>query len=219
MAKSAKSTRQGIIDAAYVLFYRLGFNRINMNEIAASAGVTKRTLYYHFRSKDDLLAEVLDVQSDLALAAFRTFGDKLTGSPEQVVEILFSELAKWSRQPRWPGSGFTRVAFELADLPGHPARAIARRHKALLEAGLADVFDRAGLADAQSCAREIYLLVEGAATLILIHSDVSYAEAAAGAGRSVVRAAERKGMELPGGGIVGNAAAATLAFFPEFPIR
>jgi hypothetical protein len=37
-------------------------------------------------------------------------------------------LSGWaSSTPRWSGSGFTRLVVELADLPGHPARAIARR--------------------------------------------------------------------------------------------
>src|SRR5438270_576096 len=104
-----------------------------MDEIAAAATVTKRTLYYHFSSKDSLLAAVLESQHRLALAAFRTFGDNLAGSPEDIVDSLFKDLAVWSDTPRWAGSGFTRLVVELADLPGHPARVIARRHKAMLE--------------------------------------------------------------------------------------
>ena len=50
---------QTILTSAYRLFHRHGFNRVSMDEIAAAAGVTKRTLYYHFRSKDSLLAAVL----------------------------------------------------------------------------------------------------------------------------------------------------------------
>jgi AcrR family transcriptional regulator len=52
-------TRQHIVDAAYESFWRAGFARTNVDGIAARAGVTKRTLYSHFRSKDDLLAAVL----------------------------------------------------------------------------------------------------------------------------------------------------------------
>ena len=114
-----------------------------MDEIAAAATVTKRTLYYHFESKDALLAAVLEAQHHLALAAFRTFGDQLGGSPEQIVETLFRDLAVWSDKPRWAGSGFTRLVIELADLPGHPARTIARRHKALLEEHFAEVLAKA----------------------------------------------------------------------------
>jgi AcrR family transcriptional regulator len=109
-----------------------------MDEIAAVAKLTKRTIYHHFQSKDRLLADVLEAQHDLALQAFRTFGDKLSGAPEAIVAGMFTELAVWADRPRWAGSGFTRLVIELADSPGHPARTIARRHKAQLEDCLAE---------------------------------------------------------------------------------
>ena len=59
MPRSSAATRQRILDAAYAQFRRKGFTRVSMDDIAAAAALTKRTLYYHFRSKDTLLAEVL----------------------------------------------------------------------------------------------------------------------------------------------------------------
>ena len=117
MPRSSERTRQRILDAAYVLFRRKGYTRVSMDEIAAATTVTKRTLYYHFTSKDALLAAVLEAQHRLALAAFRTFGDSLSGSPEDIIDTLFRDLAVWSDKPRWAGSGFTRLVVELADLP------------------------------------------------------------------------------------------------------
>jgi len=190
MPRSAQRTRQRILDAAYALFRRRGYTRASMDEIAVATGVTKRTLYFHFRSKDELLAAVLDAQHHLALAAFRTFGDSLSGSPEEIVDRLFEDLAAWSDRPRWAGSGFTRLVIELADLPGHPARAIARRHKAMLEAHLAELFAKAGIAAPRERAREVWLLSEGAISLILVHRDRSYAAAAAKAARTLVLAPE-----------------------------
>jgi AcrR family transcriptional regulator len=157
-----------------------------MDEIASATSVTKRTLYYHFESKDQLLAAVLEAQHELALAAFRTFGDQLSGTPEAIIEGLFRQLAVWSDKPRWAGSGFTRLVIELADLPGHPARVIARRHKALLEAHLAELLARTGIHQPRKVAREIWLLSEGAISLILVHGDRGYAAAAALAAKTLV---------------------------------
>src|SRR5688500_4971898 len=137
MPKRPKDTQGRILEAAYRLFRRHGYGRVSMDEIAAATGVTKRSLYYHFESKDQLLSAVLEDQHQLALAAFRTFGDKLAGSPDAIIEGLFRDLAAWSDRPRLAGSGFTRLVIELADSPGHPARLIARRHKAMLEGHLA----------------------------------------------------------------------------------
>jgi AcrR family transcriptional regulator len=187
LPRSSDQTRQRVLDTAYRLFRRSGFGRISMDEIAAGAGVTKRTLYYHFESKDALLATVLETQHHLALAAFKTFGDKLSGRPEAMVDTLFKELAAWSDTPRWAGSGFTRLVIELADLPGHPARTIARRHKAMLEAHFADMLAAAGVASPRETAREIWLLSEGAISLMLVHRDRSYAAAAATAAKKLLR--------------------------------
>lgn len=186
MPRDSQRTRQRILDAAYALFRRKGYTRVSMDEIAAGAAVTKRTLYYHFESKDQLLAAVLEAQHQLALAAFRTFGDKLSGSPEDIIDALFRDLAVWSDRPRWAGSGFTRLVIELADLPGHPARTIARRHKGMLEAHLAELFARANIEQPRDRAREVWLLSEGAISLILVHRDRSYAAAAAAAAKRLI---------------------------------
>jgi AcrR family transcriptional regulator len=188
MPRDPTHTRQRIIDAAYRLFRRKGYTRVSMDEIAAATAVTKRTLYYHFTSKDHLLAAVLEAQHELALAAFRTFGDKLSGSPEEIIDGLFRDLAAWSDTPRWAGSGFTRLVIELADLPGHPARTIARRHKAMLEEQLAELFARAKIDAPRERAREVWLLSEGAISLILVHRDRGYAAAAAQAAKALLKA-------------------------------
>jgi AcrR family transcriptional regulator len=187
MPRSARKTRQTILDAAYAQFRRRGYTRVSLDEIAAAARVTKRTLYYHFRSKDDLLQAVLEAQHELALAAFRTFGDRLVGSAEQIVQAMFDDLAVWSIRPDFAGTGFTRFVIELADLPGHPARVIARRHKALLEAQLTEVLKRAKVPLPGRRARELMLLSEGAVVMMLIHRDRRYVAAAAEAARELVR--------------------------------
>ena len=186
MPRSADRTRRRILEAAYKLFRRRGFVRVGVDEIATAADVTKRTLYYHFRSKDALLAAVLASQHERTFAAFQTLGGEISGDPEQIVDALFHELASWSAKPRWAGSGFTRLAVELADLPGHPARSIARQHKAVLEEYVARVLAKASVKEPRERAREIWLLAEGAMVLILIHGDRSYADAAARAAKRLV---------------------------------
>jgi AcrR family transcriptional regulator len=187
MPRSAKLTRKQILDGAYRLFRRRGYSRVTMDDIAAEARFTKRTLYHHFNSKDQLLAEVLAEQHQLAIQAFRTFGDRLSGSPEAIVKGMFRELAVWADKPRWAGSGFTRLVIELADLPGHPARLMARRHKARLERCFGELLERSGVRQAQELARAIWLLSEGAISLILIHGDQGYSAAASEAANTLLR--------------------------------
>ncbi len=186
MRGTRDATREKILTAAYTLFYRRGFARVGVDEVAAAAGVTKRTLYDHLRSKDDLLEAVMQRQSDLALARLRAWGLREAASAADLVEALFDELARWSRKPRWEGPGFTRLVMELADLPGHPARKLARRHKAAAEAWLAEALAARGAAEAKAKARQVQIVLEGCMALLLVHGERDYLEAGKQAALAVV---------------------------------
>lgn len=190
MDQTPSSVPRRIVDAAYELFYRKGFHRTSIDEVAALAGLTKRTLYYHFQSKDDLLKAALELHGELAMARFGKHEHRYSGSAGEMLDVLFSELAKWSAKPRWTGAGFTRIAMELADLPGHPAHAIARHHKKTMEDWWTSRLTRAGVPDPAERAREVALLMEGATAMILIHRDPKYAEAACRAAKALVNGVE-----------------------------
>jgi AcrR family transcriptional regulator len=101
MPRSGDQTRRKILQTAYKHLRRSGFFRVGVDEIAAAAEITKRTLYYHFKSKDALLAAVLASQHEQTFAAFQNFGIEVSGDPERFVDALFRELSIWSAKPRW----------------------------------------------------------------------------------------------------------------------
>jgi AcrR family transcriptional regulator len=194
MPRAAKDTKRQIMDAAYDRFYKEGFARTSVDAIAAAAGVTKRTFYYHFDSKDSLLSAVLTIQHELMLSRIQGWAQRAAGKPAGLVKALFREFAAWAEQPQWRGSGFTRAAMEFAHSPGHPARSAARRHKAAVESWLAEQFARNQIETAQDLARQVMLLLEGCNALILIHGDKGYADAASEAARMLV---ERHSVRCP----------------------
>ena len=119
--RSRIDTRERILQAAYGLFYAKGFARVGVDSVAEKAGLTKHTLYYHFRSKDELLAAVLDHRGELALERIQRWAAGLKGDAETFVEALFRELSRWVSRPGWEGAGFTRVvdgARRFARSPG-----------------------------------------------------------------------------------------------------
>ena len=178
MPRNAVATRKNILRAAYRLLYRRGFARVSMDDIAEAAGITKRSVYYHFESKDDLVAAVLNEQQEHALAMFEAWGLLTASSPGAFLSNLFIQLRRWAESPQWQGSGYTRLTMELADLPGHPARKAAHKHKHAVEEWLAAKLASLGARNSKRLAREAILLAEGCVTLILIHNDPSYASAA-----------------------------------------
>jgi AcrR family transcriptional regulator len=190
MARRGEQTRRHIVRTAYRLYYRDGFASVGVDDIAEAAGVTKRTLYYHFESKQTLLAAVLDSQSELILEQIQRWAGPIGQSPAETVQNLFAEYGVWARRARWRGSGFTRAAMEFARSPGHPARIAARRHKEQVEAWLAGRFAAGGIKSAQMLARQVMLLMEGCHALVLIHGDATYADAALAAGKRLVAASD-----------------------------
>lgn len=189
MPRNSAVTRERILDEAYRLLYRRGFARVSMDDIAEAAGITKRSVYYDFKCKDDLVGAVLDAHQTQAMAMFEAWGLKDASSPAAFLSNLFIQLRRWAERPRWQGSGFTRLTMELTDLPGHPARKAAHKHKHAVEAWLASKLASLGARNPKRLARETVLLMEGCVTLILIHNDPNYASAAASAAR---RLAERR---------------------------
>lgn len=189
MSRSGLRTRNRILDTAYELFYRRGYSRVGVDAVAERARVTKRTLYNHFASKDALLAAVLDRHHALAVARIAQWSAGLPRPPRAMLLALFRDLAGWAAEPRWTGAGFTRLVMELADLPGHPARAIARRHKAAIEAWLAGEFASRRVAQPAERARQVMMLLEGCQAMMLIAGDRRYADSAARAALRLLRGA------------------------------
>ena len=184
MEADQKDTKGRILSAAYRLFYKQGFSRVSVEAIADLARVTKRTVYYHFKSKDEIVTAVMEVQHLHLLAQYQTWLEPHSNTPREIVVGLFAKLKEWADSSDWLGSGFSRVSAELADMRGHPARIAASRHKKAVEIWLADSFKAVGVHDADVLAREVMLLIEGSMGLVLIHGETAYFDAA-------MRAAER----------------------------
>jgi hypothetical protein len=94
------------------------------------------------------------------------------------VRGLFRSFAKAADMPNWRGCGFLRTIAELASTPGHPAIKAGAAHKKRFEAWMADTLARDGVRDAEKIARQIVILLDGAATVMLIHRDAAYVETA-----------------------------------------
>src|SRR3954463_14624166 len=176
------TTSERIVAAASKLFYSEGIRRVSMDAVAEKAGVTKRTLYYHFKSKDDLVAAYLHGRDQPNLALFAQWFAETEGGLADKTRGIFLNLAKSARHPNWKGCGFLRTTAELAHMPGHPAIKVGAGHKKKFEAWMRAVFEADGIEDGLSLARQIMLLLDGSFAVTLLHRDASYIDAAGEAG-------------------------------------
>ncbi len=175
MSRAAEPTRDRIVKAAARLFYEEGIRAVSVDAVAEKAGVTKKTLYYHFRGKDDLVAAYLQSQDQPTLDLYARWFGETAGSAADKVRGLFVKFAEAASHPRWRGCGFLRTVAELASTPGHPAVKAGAAHKKRFEQWLAD----------------------GAATVMLVHRDAAYVTAAGELAAARVEAAARERAARP----------------------
>jgi AcrR family transcriptional regulator len=177
MTRDSRITRREILAAADELFYGEGLRSVSVDEISAKAGITKKTLYYHFRSKDELIAAYLEASDRPTLERFQQWAGN-EGTVGERLERMFRRLGRCAKSSTWKGCGFVRAAGELANVPGHPAIRIARAHKANFEKWLSDSLATEGHRDCDALARALMVVIDGAVTQMLLHRDPSYAGAA-----------------------------------------
>lgn len=185
MPRDSFETRERILKYAFAVFYREGYERSGVDAIAKAAGVTKRTLYNHFPSKDDLIAEVMSAQVELAERNIQRWFRSKPKTTKDVIRTLFGELRKWSSSPEWRGSGFSRAAMELAWAPGHPVRQAAIAQKSILQNSLIKALSEAGDPNPEKLAATLVVLFEGAMVMRLIHGEQNWIDIAEDAAHAI----------------------------------
>lgn len=163
-----------IAKVASALFYRDGIHAVGVDRIADEARITKRTLYHHFRSKDELIAAALRASP---IASFPR-----DGTPVERILGAFDALGTFLRDGDFRGCPFIFFTAELTDRR-HPARQIIERRIAQRRAWFADLARQAGARKPLELAEQLDVLFDGALAAGAKRCDVQPARAAAAAAR------------------------------------
>jgi AcrR family transcriptional regulator len=153
--------RTRILTAAAELFYRHGIRAVGVETIAAAAGTNKMTLYRHFASKDELVAEYLRQSANAADACWERFGKAHPGDPLKQLLAWLEEMAHHLAEPDERGCALANAAIELPE-KDHPARRVIEEYKRAQRTRLVRLSEAAGLSDPEMLADELHLLLEGA---------------------------------------------------------
>ncbi len=153
-----------MLAAASLLFYTHGIHSVGVAAIAAEAGVTKKSLYDTFGSKDNLILAYLKVRRDGWSQALER---ALAESPAPRA-LAFFDAQEDSTQDHTRGCAFINAAGELpAD---HPGREVISTHKHYVRTRLLEVLRGDGLQDLdlESLTDHLFLLHEGALAQISV---------------------------------------------------
>lgn len=163
-------TRAGarILDTASRLFYAHGLRAVGVEAIAEEAGVTKKTLYDCFGSKENLVVAYLRARDELWRSTLTAYVSERGGTPRQKLLATFEALRDWLRERNPRGCAFINAHVELPE--DHPGQEVAREQKAWLLAYLGGLAAEAGARDPQSLAGQLLVLHEGACIINSMHS-------------------------------------------------
>ncbi|MFE0254175.1 TetR/AcrR family transcriptional regulator [Streptomyces sp. NPDC059010] len=152
------STRDRLLDAAAELFYREGVS-IGVEALCRTAGVSKRSMYQLFTSKDEVLAASLERR--LPGYEAQLAGAPQAAPPRERILHVFERLEKASTDPAYQGCPYLAALVELKD-PEHPASAVARGAKDWMKGYLQTLAQEGGARDAELLARQLMLVFDGA---------------------------------------------------------
>lgn len=142
-----------IAEVAGDLFYREGLHAVGVDRVADTAGLTKRTLYRHFRTKDELIA------ASLRRAPRVDF--PVSGSPTDRIMGAFELLEGYLSGTKYRGCPYIIFTAELT-APDHPARRLIEKLIAKRRAWFLERATEAGLAHPEAVAEELDLVFDGA---------------------------------------------------------
>ncbi|MFE0130944.1 TetR/AcrR family transcriptional regulator [Streptomyces sp. NPDC059037] len=190
--RRGRGGRERILAAAAQLFAVQGINATGMEQVAEEAPVSKRTLYAHFRTKNDLvIAHLQDLASSGA-----TLESVLTREdipPRERILKLFEQPAGGANPVR--GCPFIDAAAEFPD-PESAAHSYAREQKLRMAQLIAALVTELGCREPIALAEQLATLADGAASRAMVLGDADYGRHARAAAEVLLERAER--VDSPG---------------------
>src|ERR1700719_3330618 len=170
-----------ILETADRLFYLKGIRAIGVDTIAAEIGISKRTLYNHFPSKDALIAAYLE----------RRFVQPRASDKSPLEQILgtFDSLERRFAAKDFRGCPFVNAVAEMGP-KDRAVKKIATAFKESRRVWFRDLLRELGVADPEALATQLTLLVDGAIAQDLVRDDPAMARAAKEAATTLLRNAE-----------------------------
>jgi AcrR family transcriptional regulator len=155
------SPRERILSVASELFYRHGIRAIGVERIAEAAETNKVTLYRHFSSKDELVAEYLRRLAQEAKSSWDRLEAHHPADPPAQLRAWLKDMAAHVASGDERGCPLANAAVELPD-KDHPARRVIEEFKTAQRDRLIQLCAAAALTEPEMLADELFLLLEGA---------------------------------------------------------
>ncbi|MFY9712005.1 MAG: helix-turn-helix domain-containing protein [Microbacterium sp.] len=152
-----------VLEAASRLFYERGIHAVGVDTIAEAAGVTKKTLYDRFGSKEALVVSYLQHRDAKWRAHVAQHLARVPEAGRTRVLAVFDAAISWSDEYSPKGCSAINARAEIGDgHDGHPVFPEVSRQKAWLLDLFTELCREAAATDARSMAQAMMILYEGA---------------------------------------------------------
>lgn len=162
-----QTKRDELVRKALEIFYRNGFHSTGMDMLAAQSGVSKTSIYKHFRTKEDLILAALRLRDEnFRNWLFRRMGE-LGSTPQEKLVAMFDALEEWFAERDFRGCMFIKASAEYQD-PSDAIHAQSAEHKRLLFDHVVALTRQIGVASPEDLAHQLLLLKEGAIVMAVL---------------------------------------------------
>ena len=93
----SKNRKQELINLAYNLFIKEGYDNVSVDEIIAKAKIAKGTFYYYFKSKEEILDQVVDDMVKHEIMSAEKFVDESVPVEKKLISTIASLVNKDSK--------------------------------------------------------------------------------------------------------------------------
>ena len=152
--------REHLIDTAIDLFAERGYHATGIDTILETSGVSKKTLYRHFRSKDELILAALKKYDGRFRNNFMRQVEERAEAPRDRLLAVFDVAAAWFSRNDFYGCMYINAVGEYSD-PDSPIRLVCKEFKALMRRYFEDLCAALPAPDPPALADELALLLEG----------------------------------------------------------
>ena len=178
----ASSKREQLVDTARRLFYENGIHATGIDKILAEAGVSKMTLYKHFKSKEELVLAAIRRHDEEMRNEFVREVERRASSPLERLFAVFDVLGEWCGADDFQGCPFINAAAEYGE-PESPIRQACAEHNRIFHTYMRDLAAAAGVAEAEELARQLVSLFQGAIVIAYVNGEADAAKVAKNAAR------------------------------------
>jgi TetR/AcrR family transcriptional regulator, transcriptional repressor for nem operon len=170
-AEQPPGKQQRLIAAASHLLHQQGVEKTTLADIAQAADVPAGNVYYYFKTKDDIIAAVIEAHVQQAKAALASI-DRSHRSPKSRLKALVGQYARQGEVIALYGCPHGSLCSELDKRPGSPGFALEELMRVPIE-WAEEQFRALGRRDAHDLAVTLIAAYEGSALLTNTFRDPS----------------------------------------------